>query len=140
MLNFLQTRSDHFFCSEYHYKERVLLSHHFTKLTLSTCSTSNIAFQLELHAIQRTVSCDLNTLHVMGLYMGPTWWTHGKAKVTVSQWYSSKIVDCLQVSATTSSSLTATYSLPLIYIYRASKPGRYMASYNTYLKTTVFHA
>ena len=35
----------------------------------------------------------LNMLHAMGSYMGPTGRTHGKATVTLSRWYSSKIVD-----------------------------------------------
>ena len=39
----------------------------------------------------------INTLHAMGPYMGLTGWTHGKAKVTFSRWYSSKIVDCQQL-------------------------------------------
>ena len=39
----------------------------------------------------------INTLHAMGPYMGPTGRTHGKAKVTFSRWYSSKIVDCQQL-------------------------------------------
>ena len=34
----------------------------------------------------------LNSLHAAGRYIGRTGWTHGKAKVTFSWWYSSKIV------------------------------------------------
>ena len=49
--------------------------------------------------LERPLYCQrgINTLHAMGPYMGPTGRTHGKAKVTFSRWYSSKIVDGQQL-------------------------------------------
>ena len=56
------------------------------------------AFLCKLEALYpRPSSIHFITLHAMGPYMGPTGRTHGKAKVTFSPWYSSKIVDVQQL-------------------------------------------
>ena len=57
----------------------------------------NLAPPPQISGYTVPIFSSLNSLRAAGRYIGPTWRTHGKAKVTFSWWYNSKIVYCQQL-------------------------------------------